>query len=105
MLAAVVLQVVGAVALKGLADHFDDWSAAWIVAGIAVVGVLNVLRLVVWGFAHRRFPLSTTFPLSTLFFPLMLIVAGLFGDPIYVQQIAGTLLITAGVFWINAKVV
>lgn len=104
MLLAVGLQVAAAVVLKLIADASLERLNAWIVGGIGVVLVLNLLRLVVWGAAHRRFPLSSTFPLGALFFPAMLIVALVFGDEVSARQIAGAVLITAGTVWINWQV-
>lgn len=104
MLAAVGLQVVGAVLLKTLADHRNDWTGALLLAGFGGVLALNVVRLVVWGLAHRRYPLSSTFPLSSLFFPAMLPVAAAYGDEIGLSQTAGALLITAGSFWLSSRV-
>ncbi len=103
MLGAVALQVLGAILLKVLADQVHVTITVWIVAGVGGVIVLNLLRLLVWGYAHRRFPLSTTFPLSSLFFPAMLLVAFAFGDPIEARQILGATLITLGVIWLNRR--
>ena len=103
MLGAVALQVLGAVLLKVLADQVHVAITLWIVAGVGGVIVLNVLRLVVWGYAHRRFPLSMTFPISSLFFPCMLLVALVFGDPIGARQVVGAILITLGVIWLSHR--
>jgi len=61
MLSAVVLQVLGAVLLKTIADHRLEWRLVLLCIGVGAVVLLNLVRLGVWGFAHRRFPLSTTF--------------------------------------------
>ena len=103
MVVAVVLQVTGAVLLKTIADRQDSWSLAVLALGLAAVGVVDVVRLIVWGFAHRRFPLSTTFPLSSLFFPAMLGVAFLYGDEVGALQLAGAALITGGVAWLTLR--
>jgi drug/metabolite transporter (DMT)-like permease len=103
MLIAVSLQVFGAVLLKTLADARSTLTVGLMVAGIGAVLVLNLVRLGVWGLAHSRFPLSTTFPLSSLFFPAMLAVAAAFGDEIGFRQILGAVLITAGAFWLSTR--
>ena len=103
MVVAVVLQVTGAVILKTIADRQDSWSLAVLALGLAAVGVVDVVRLIVWGVAHRRFPLSTTFPLSSLFFPAMLVVAFLYGDEVGALQLAGAALITGGVAWLTLR--
>lgn len=104
MLTAVCLQVCGAVVLKTMADNRLEWSLVVLTAGIVAVLCLNLLRLGVWGFAHKRFPLSTTFPLSSLFYPVMLVVAAGFGDEIGMRQVMGALLIAAGTMWLSTRV-
>jgi drug/metabolite transporter (DMT)-like permease len=101
MLLAVLLQVAGAIVLKTLADRADHASLALAGLGIAVVVALNLLRLGVWGVAHRRYPLSRTFPLSALFFPAMLLVALAYGEETGARQIAGAVLITGGASWLT----
>jgi len=104
MFLAVTLQVLGAVLLKTIADHRLQWSLALLAAGIAAVVFLNLVRLGVWGAAHKRFPLSTTFPLSSLFYPMMLLVAVAYGDPVGARQLVGAGLITAGSVWLTVRV-
>jgi multidrug transporter EmrE-like cation transporter len=100
--AAVALQIAGAVVLKTLADSAPV-PPALLVLGIGAVALLNGLRFLAWGFAHRRYPLSTSYPLASLFFPLMLGVAWAYGDPIRAHQIAGAALVTAGVAWLALR--
>lgn len=100
---AVALQVAGAVLLKLLADVPPSAGRFLIVLGVLGVGVLNLARLGIWGYAHSRFPLSTSFPTSALFFPAMLLVAVYFDEPIGWEQIAGALLIAAGSTWLTIR--
>jgi hypothetical protein len=104
MLIAVGLQVSGAVLLKTIADNRLEWGLALLASGVGAVIVINLIRLVVWGLAHRRYPLSSTFPLSSLFYPAMLGVAVAFGDQVGVRQVVGALLITGGTFWLSSRV-
>ena len=104
MLLAVSLQVMGALLLKTIADHRLDWSILVLGLGVSAVILLNLVRLGVWGAAHKRFPLSTTFPLSSLFYPVMLVVALAYGDAVGSRQLVGALLITAGSVWLSLRV-
>lgn len=103
MSVAVGLQVAGAVLLKMLADLAAGTDRVLLVTGVAAVGVLNLARLGAWGYAHSRFPLSSSFPTSALFFPMMLIVAAFYGDPIGWRQVMGALLITIGSTWLAIR--
>lgn len=99
---AVALQIGAALVLKSLAD-LGRAPGVLLLLGIAGVALLNGLRFLVWGVAHRRWPLSHSYPLASTFFPLMLAVAWAYGDPIRPTQVAGTALITAGVLWLTLR--
>lgn len=103
VLLAVVIQVVAAVGLKEVADR-PELPLLLVAAGIGVVGLLGGVRFLIWGYAHKRYPLSHSYPLSGMFFPLMLAVAWVYGDPIHLTQLAGTGLITVGVVWLVTRV-
>lgn len=98
---AVLLNVAAAVILKLLTIYPSNGSAL-IGIGILIVIGLNGARFLLWGGIHRRFPLSRTYPLTALFFPLILLVAYLFGEPVRLQQIGGTILICLGVVVLTA---
>jgi len=95
---AVALNILCAVLLKTVAD-LGDVSPWVLIASIGVVAALNGLRFLVWGVAHRKYPLSLSYPLSSMFFPMMLGVSYLYGDPVQATQVLGTGLITVGVLW------
>lgn len=98
MLIAVLLNVLSAVVLKSIADQNNPNLLLLATALIVALG-LNGLRFLVWGYANRRFPLSNTYPLTSLFFPVMLAVSYAYKDPVTAAQWVGTIFITAGVFW------
>ena len=76
----------------------------WLWWVIGLVLLINGLRFVVWAFAHKRYPLSTTYPLTSLLYPVMLVVAYFYHEPTGPNQWLGTILITAGVAWLSWKV-
>ncbi|TAN11884.1 MAG: hypothetical protein EPN34_06075 [Burkholderiaceae bacterium] len=61
------------------------------------VMILGLVRLMVWGAIHKRFPVSTAYPITALFFPCLLILAWLYGEHISLIQITGASLVVAGV--------
>jgi multidrug transporter EmrE-like cation transporter len=93
------VNVASGLLLKTLADHASGWLITGI--GFSIVFVLNGARLVIWLLANRRFPLSTTYPLTSLFFPIMLGISYAYGEPVDLMKIVGTLLIACGVFWLG----
>jgi drug/metabolite transporter (DMT)-like permease len=103
VLGAVGLNLLAAVAMKVLANQ-TELGYIFFLLGVGFVIFLNGLRLVVWMFANKRFPLSTMYPLTSIFYPLMLGVSYFFGEKITAFQILGTFLITSGVFWLGWRI-
>lgn len=102
VMSIVGLNVASGIVLKTLAD--GAFGVVVIGVGFGTVLVFNVLRLVVWMAANRRFPLSTTYPLTSVFFPVMLVVSLAYGDAVNLPKVLGTVLITCGVFWLGWRV-
>lgn len=96
VLTTIVLQLAVAWLLGSVASSAPHYTLK--LAAVAVAGAigLNLLRFVVWGYAHRLYPLSQTYPLTALFFPCVLLLSYFHGDPVSIRQIIGTLLITTG---------
>ncbi len=103
VLGAVGLNLLAAIAMKVLANQ-TEVSYIYLLLGVGFVIFLNGLRLVVWMFANKRFPLSTMYPLTSIFYPLMLAVSYFFGERITLLQVFGTFLITSGVFWLGWRI-
>lgn len=102
VLVAVGLNLSSAVLLKLLTIYGP--SAVWVIAlGIGVAIVINAARLWVWAIIHRRYPLSHTYPMASLFFPAMLGIAYCFDEPITGRQFMGAVLVTMGVYWIATR--
>ncbi len=98
----VLLQLTGAALLKQatLAVHLSLLITAVFIA--AAFGVQSA-RFLLWGYAHRHWPLSMTYPMTAIFFPLLIVLAMLYGEQVAPHQWLGGLLITAGVAWITFK--
>lgn len=100
--AVVGLNATSAVLLKTIADH-RSLGLALLLLGLAGVVLINLLRFWLWGMAHGRYPLSETYPLTSLFFPVMLLISWRYGEPVGARQIFGTCLITLGVVWLTLR--
>ncbi|HSC47644.1 MAG TPA: hypothetical protein VLG68_06130 [Gammaproteobacteria bacterium] len=98
----VLLQLLGAAFLKqaALAAHgLPLVPAVFIAAAFGVQGV----RFLLWGYAHRRWPLSVTYPMTAVFFPMLIGLAAWYGERVTLEQWAGGLLITTGVAWMTFR--
>ena len=94
--AAVGLNLISALVLKETAD-MKDGSMAAIGAALLIVILLNLSRVGCWAAIHKRFQLSDSYPLTSLFFPMILIASASYGEEINAPKMIGTLLITLGV--------
>ena len=92
--AAALLKQAALVAPRGL------WIPALLI-GMALG--IHALRFLLWGYVHRRWPLSHTYPMTAVFFPLIIVMAAAYGDPIHLNQVLGGLLIAGGVAWLTFK--
>jgi len=98
MLAASVLTVLSGVILKE-GGRAEGWLVA--VLAIGAAGVVNVARLLTWRTAHRRYPLSLTYPLTGLTFPMVLAVSAFYDEPVGPIQLISVALIAIGVTFIH----
>ena len=103
VLIAVCLNVISAVVLKTMAD-MGALTLFAVAGGLLLALTINIARFMVWGYAHSKFPLSKTYPLTSVFFPLMLVVSYFYGEPASWSQIVGVLLIVSGVAWLTWRV-
>lgn len=101
VLSTIAIQLVVAVLLKELADARGGDSAWWLLLVIGAAVGLNALRFLVWGYTHRHYPLSHSYPLTALFFPCILLISAWYGDPATAAEVGGVLVIMAGVALMN----
>lgn len=98
----VLLQLVGAALLKQASLSVRLGLLLPVIFILAAFGVQG-LRFLLWGYAHKRWPLSLTYPLTAVFFPLLIALAAVYGEPVKAQQWLGGLCITAGVAWLSLQ--
>ena len=60
-------------------DHVEalhnNFFSLYTFLGILFVLALNALKFFVWYFLHKKFELSSTFPLTAIYFPLIYIIS------------------------------
>jgi drug/metabolite transporter (DMT)-like permease len=93
---AVMLNLISAAVLKEAAD-MGKASPLAIGVLILVVIFINLLRMVFWAAIHKRFRLSDSYPLTSLFFPMILVLSAIYGEEMGLAKLIGTALITLGV--------
>lgn len=93
---AVGLNLVSAVVLKEAAD-MEHASTLMIATILFLVVLINLLRVGFWSAIHKRFRLSDSYPMTSLFFPMILVLSALYGEETGLVKLIGTALITLGV--------
>lgn len=98
----IVLNLLSAVLLKEAASSRDP-ALVSVAIVLFLVLALNLLRVFVWSAIHRRYPLSNSYPLTSLFFPIIMLISVYYGESIGWTEICGTLLITLGVATLSSQ--
>ena len=71
---------------------------------VLVLG-LNFLRFLLWGLLHKQFDLSKTYPLTTIYFPLIYVISLAKGDAhLELTKLVGVALIIVGVIILQKNV-
>lgn len=74
------------------------WTTLWVMILIyAVVLLLNVVRFVVWGVIHQRYPLGIAYASSALLFPCIVVLSAYYGEPVTWRNMVGVVLVMVGV--------
>lgn len=101
VLSTVVIQLLVAIVLKQLALTHSTGVSLWLLVGLLAAIGLNGLRFLIWGFTHKHYPLSHSYPLTSLFFPCVLGLSVWYGDTVLASQVVAVALIMAGVALMN----
>lgn len=101
VLMTVVIGVASALILESLA-RMTEVVVLHLLLGISVVLMLNGARFWVWVEVHRAYPLTASYPLTALYFPLIMLSAVVLGEEVTAQQTIGSVLVALGVA-INAS--
>jgi len=74
------------------------------ISSIIAVILLNFLKFKIWGYIYKQYHLSESYPLITLFFPLIYLIAILNGEAtIEITKVVGVSFILVGIFIMNTK--
>lgn len=96
VLGSVFLGLISAWCLKEVAQK-QVISLFMLALILGIVIAVNAGRFLLWGYIHKRYPLSFSYPINSLFFPAILIMGYYYGESINMSQILGCILITSGV--------
>ncbi len=93
----VVLQVLASLILDLTAKGANTYSLVSL-AVIFGVFALHGIRFIFWGYIHKKYDLSQSYPLVSVFFPIIFIIALVKGDTeLSVLKVLGVLFIIIGI--------
>lgn len=95
VLITVMLGLASAFILKEAALN-QDLTAVHLILIFGIVAAVNGIRFIVWGYIHRRYPLGFSYPITSMFFPLILVMGYFYGEPITLMKLFGVVLIASG---------
>ncbi len=102
VLVTVVLGLMSAWALNEAARE-KNISMVMLMFVLGAVAVVNAARFFIWGFIHKRYPISMSYPLNSMFFPLIFVMGYFYGEAVSMQKILGIIFITTGVSMITFR--
>lgn len=83
-------------------DQASEVTSLLSYTGVLVVFfvfILNAIKFFIWGWLNKRFDLSRTYPLTSLFFPLIFLYALLSEEAVFdLQKLLGLVIILGGVY-------
>ncbi|WP_413285379.1 hypothetical protein [Vibrio sp. MA40-2] len=87
-----------------LLDASTKLNSGSVLVVICVVVLINALKFVIWGKLNQYYDLSKTYPLTTLFYPLIFIYAIVFrGVDFELIKLFALIIIMSGIFMTEIK--
>jgi drug/metabolite transporter (DMT)-like permease len=78
-----------------------DFFNFYVLFGILFVLVLNAFKFILWNFLHQRYELSSTYPMTAIYFPLVYIISVFKGEiEVDIISILGIVFVFLGVYLI-----
>lgn len=93
---AVFLNILSAIILKESSMRFD-FNLFLICVISILVFILNLSKLLLWAYIHKNYPISRTLPLTSLFYPLIFIIALYYGETFTLNKALGSILLIIGI--------
>ena len=71
----VCISIATALILDYIGNLHGSLFNTYVILGLLIVLVLNSFKFIVWNFLHKRYDLSSTYPLTAIYFPLIYIIS------------------------------
>lgn len=101
ILGIVSISILTALILDYLKSLNFDILSIYVLLGISIVFVLNIVKFFLWNFLHKRYDLSSTYPMTSIYFPLIYIISIIKGE----VQISILSFISMGLIFIGVYII
>ena len=103
ILFTVVITIVSSLILDFGAEYQFKYTSYIFITIAAALG-LNFTKFLIWGYIHKNYDLTKSYPLTAIFFPLIFIIACLKGEADFsTTKIIGISVILFGIFIFEYK--
>jgi drug/metabolite transporter (DMT)-like permease len=93
----VLLSISSSLLLNEIANP-QSGLTMWIILIFGLALLINVIRFGLWGWIHKSYDVSKTYPLVSLFFPCIYVISVFLGESDWnLQKIAGVSFIVIGI--------
>ena len=52
-----------------------NFFSFYMLVGLFIVFGLNIFKFIIWNFLHKKYDLSSTYPMTAMYFPIIYIIA------------------------------
>ena len=99
----VALNVIAVLTLR-YATGFPKTDIIMIGAFLSAVLLMNGFKFFLWGYIHKYFSLSTSYPMAAMFYPIMYGISIYYGEAYFeMSKVIGALFIFSGAILVNQK--
>jgi len=96
-----IITVITALLLDYGAKNYSLFHIASI-AIVAVVIIVNFIKFKLWGYIHKQYHLSDSYPAVAIFFPIIYLISIVRGDAVFeFSKVIGIVFILLGIFYMN----
>lgn len=96
-----IITVITALLLDYGAKNYSFFHIASI-STVMVAIIINFIKFKLWGYIHKQYHLSDSYPAVAIFFPIIYLISIVKGDAVFeFSKMMGIVFILLGIFYMN----
>jgi hypothetical protein len=97
----VSISIATALILDYIESVYSGLFNTYVILGLLIVLGLNVFKFIAWSILHKRYDLSSTYPLTAIYFPLIYIISVLKKEMVVdIFSLIAIIFVFSGVYFI-----